>query len=95
MSLPDGPKSLELWQQLRWLATPFSFMRDSRERYGESFTVAIGKGNSGYRLPSRTADFAAADAKTASSNESESGKALTIKSDRIRGNRNYVFRNCQ
>ena len=44
MSLPDGPKSPELWQQLRWLATPFSFMRDSRERYGESFTVAIGKG---------------------------------------------------
>ena len=44
MSLPDGPKSLELWQQLRWLATPFSFMRDSRERYGESFTVAMGKG---------------------------------------------------
>ena len=44
MSLPDGPKSLELWQQLRWLATPFSFMRESKRRYGESFTVAIGKG---------------------------------------------------
>jgi cytochrome P450 family 110 len=44
MSLPDGPKSPELWQQLRWLATPFSFMRDCRQRYGETFTVAVGKG---------------------------------------------------
>src|SRR6516165_2844666 len=44
MSSPHGPRSPELWQQLRWLATPFSFMRDSRHRYGESFTIAIGKG---------------------------------------------------
>ena len=44
MPLPDGPKSPELWQQLRWLATPFSFMRDSGHRYGESFTITIGKG---------------------------------------------------
>jgi cytochrome P450 family 110 len=44
MSLPDGPQSPDLWQQLRWLATPFSFMRDSRRRYGESFTVATGRG---------------------------------------------------
>jgi hypothetical protein len=64
MSLPDGPKSPELWQQLRWLATPFSFMRDSRERYGESFTVAIGAGticrspSADTACPSRTADFA-------------------------------------
>src|SRR6201984_3644542 len=44
MSVLGGPNSPELWQQLRWLATPFSFMRDSRQRYGDSFTVAIGKG---------------------------------------------------
>jgi cytochrome P450 family 110 len=44
MSLPDGPKSPELWQQLQWLATPFSFMRNTRQRYGETFTIAIGKG---------------------------------------------------
>src|ERR1700748_3729815 len=44
MSVLGGPNSPELWQQLRWLVTPFSFMRDSRQRYGDSFTVAIGKG---------------------------------------------------
>jgi cytochrome P450 family 110 len=39
-----GPRSPKIWQQFRWLATPFSFMRGSRQRYGENFTIAIGKG---------------------------------------------------
>jgi cytochrome P450 family 110 len=44
MALPNGPKSPRLWQQLRWLATPFVFMRDYRQRYGETFMVALGQG---------------------------------------------------
>lgn len=41
MSLPDGPKSPEIWQMLQWIATPFSFMRACRHRYGESFKMAL------------------------------------------------------
>src|SRR5437660_7543625 len=41
MSLTDGPKSPEIWQMLQWIATPFSFMRACRHRYGESFKMAL------------------------------------------------------
>ncbi len=41
MLLPDGPKSPELWQMLQWIASPFSFMRDCKQRYGDCFTVAL------------------------------------------------------
>jgi cytochrome P450 family 110 len=41
MSLPDGPKSPEIWQKLQWIAMPFSFMRGCSHRYGESFKVAL------------------------------------------------------
>jgi cytochrome P450 family 110 len=41
MLLPDGPKSPELWQMLQWIASPFSFMRDCKRRYGDCFTVAL------------------------------------------------------
>jgi cytochrome P450 len=43
MSLPDGPKSPQIWQKLRWIGTPFSLMRECRQRYGESFVLAIGQ----------------------------------------------------
>ncbi len=41
MSLPDGPKSPAAWQMLQWATTPFSFMRDCRQRYGDRFTVTL------------------------------------------------------
>jgi cytochrome P450 len=43
MSLPDGPKSPEIWQKLRWIGTPFALMRECRQRYGETFVIAIGQ----------------------------------------------------
>lgn len=41
MSLPNGPKSPEIWQKLQWIATPFSLMRTCSQRYGESFKIAL------------------------------------------------------
>ena len=41
MSLPDGPKSPEIWQKLRWIGAPFSFMRSCSHRYGDSFKVRL------------------------------------------------------
>jgi len=41
MSLPDGPKSPEIWQKLLWIATPFPFMRSCSHRYGDSFKVRL------------------------------------------------------
>jgi cytochrome P450 family 110 len=43
MSLPDGPKSPHIWQMLRWIRTPFSFMRSCSHRYGDHFTVTLSK----------------------------------------------------
>jgi cytochrome P450 len=43
MSLPDGPKSPEIWQNLQWAATPFSFLRGCSRRYGESFKLRLRK----------------------------------------------------
>jgi cytochrome P450 family 110 len=47
MSLPDGPKSPKIWQMLRWITMPFSFMRGCNDRYGDCFTATIGQ-----KLPS-------------------------------------------
>jgi hypothetical protein len=43
MSLPDGPKSPKIWQMLRWITMPFSFMRGCNDRYGDCFTATIGQ----------------------------------------------------
>lgn len=43
MPLPDGPKSPKSWQMLQWIARPLSFMRGCRDRYGDCFTVALGR----------------------------------------------------
>ena len=43
MSLPDGPKGPKLWQMLQWIATPISFMRRCRKRYGDQFTVNLAR----------------------------------------------------
>ncbi len=41
MSLPDGPKSPDVWQMLQWVTMPFSFMRGCSRRYGDRFTVTL------------------------------------------------------
>ena len=49
MSLPDGPKSPDIWQMLQWITMPFSFMRGCSRRYGDRFTANAQPEN---RLPS-------------------------------------------
>ncbi len=39
MTLPAGPSSSPLTQTLRWGFRPLSFMHESRQRYGDSFSV--------------------------------------------------------
>jgi cytochrome P450 family 110 len=41
MALPDGPKGGSNWQMLRWVATPFSFMRACSRQYGDCFTIRL------------------------------------------------------
>ena len=41
MSLPEGPKDLKIWQMVQWIATPISFMRRCRARFGDRFTVKL------------------------------------------------------
>jgi cytochrome P450 len=41
MSLPEGPKDLKIWQMVQWIATPISFMRRCRRRFGDRFTVKL------------------------------------------------------
>ena len=41
MSLPEGPKDLKIWQMVQWIATPISFMRRCRSRFGDHFTVKL------------------------------------------------------
>jgi cytochrome P450 len=43
MPLPDGPKSPDILQMLQWIATPFSFMRSCKDRYGDRFTVMFNR----------------------------------------------------
>src|SRR6201990_2009592 len=43
MSLPDGPKSPDVWQMLQWVTRPFSFMRSCKHQYGDSFTVTLSR----------------------------------------------------
>ena len=39
MPLPPGPTSPPLIQTLRWAFRPLPFMRECRERHGDSFSV--------------------------------------------------------
>jgi cytochrome P450 len=41
MPLPNGPKSPDILQMLRWITTPFSFMRSCKDHYGDHFTVTF------------------------------------------------------
>ena len=41
MSLPDGPKSPDVWQMLQWITMPISFMRECKRLYGNCFTVTL------------------------------------------------------
>src|SRR5277367_421645 len=41
MPLPNGPKSPDILQMLRWITTPFSFMRSCNDHYGDHFTVTF------------------------------------------------------
>ena len=61
MSFPKGPNSPEVWQQLQWIAMPFSFMRGCRRRFGArrcigmafaqfEMKLAIGSIMSGFEL---------------------------------------------
>ncbi len=47
MELPPGPTSPPLIQTLKWQLRPLAFMRDCRERYGDSFSVTF----VGFRSP--------------------------------------------
>ena len=38
-ALPAGPTEPPLWQTLRWLLRPISFMESCRRRYGDAFSV--------------------------------------------------------
>ena len=38
-ALPAGPTEPPIWQTLRWLLRPISFMESCRRRYGDSFSV--------------------------------------------------------
>ena len=41
MSLPDGPKSPDVWQMIQWITMPISFMRECKRLYGDRFTVTL------------------------------------------------------
>jgi cytochrome P450 family 110 len=41
-ALPDGPKSLPIWQLLQWIGNPMRWMEACQKRYGDWFTLQIG-----------------------------------------------------
>lgn len=43
MKSPNGPKTPAIVQMMQWIANPFAFMHSCAERYGDCFTVRIGK----------------------------------------------------
>jgi cytochrome P450 family 110 len=43
MSLPNGPKTLPIWQMLDWITSPFSFMQRCTNAYGDCFTTRLGE----------------------------------------------------
>src|SRR5215208_6470531 len=43
MTLPPGPSSPRAVQTLAWVARPAPFMMRCHERYGDAFTITIGK----------------------------------------------------
>ncbi|NEQ68672.1 MAG: cytochrome P450 [Symploca sp. SIO2D2] len=42
MTLPDGPKTPRLWQQIQWITDPISYMETNAQKYGDIFTVGAG-----------------------------------------------------
>ena len=43
MTLPKGPQTPALLQMMHWIARPFAFMETCAQRYGDVFTVSLGK----------------------------------------------------
>jgi cytochrome P450 len=41
-TLPDGPKSLPIWQLLQWIGNPMGWMEACQKGYGDWFTLQIG-----------------------------------------------------
>jgi cytochrome P450 len=41
----NGPRSPDLLNLIRWIATPLSYMRSCNERYGDCFIVKVGHGS--------------------------------------------------
>jgi cytochrome P450 len=46
MKLPDGPQIPVLFQMLRWIANPMSFMEACTKTYGETFSISLDKNSS-------------------------------------------------
>jgi cytochrome P450 family 110 len=46
MKLPNGPQIPVLFQMLRWIANPMSFMEDCAKTYGETFSIRLEKNSS-------------------------------------------------
>jgi cytochrome P450 family 135 len=43
MALPPGPRSPAFAQAMRWMRSPVDLMEDSRERFGETFTLRMSR----------------------------------------------------
>ncbi|MGB8701353.1 MAG: cytochrome P450 [Thermosynechococcaceae cyanobacterium] len=41
--LPDGPRTSAFWQLLQWIGQPIGFMENSVRRYGDMFTLRLGR----------------------------------------------------
>ncbi|NEQ68995.1 MAG: cytochrome P450 [Symploca sp. SIO2D2] len=45
MTLPDGPKTPRLWQQIQWITDPISYMETNGQKYGDIFNVGADLNN--------------------------------------------------
>lgn len=43
MTLPNGPKTLPFVQLIQWIANPLALLETSRQRYGDPFTLRLGR----------------------------------------------------
>lgn len=39
--LPDGPKLLQMWQLVKWIADPLSYLESCARAYGDTFTIRL------------------------------------------------------
>ncbi|NEO99227.1 MAG: cytochrome P450 [Symploca sp. SIO2E9] len=40
-TLPDGPQLPRWWQLIQWIANPFGYLDQCRQRYGDTFTIRL------------------------------------------------------